>query len=159
MKPCRKCGGIERYAPRKPGAKLGACKACARARAMKPGLDALRAKNERYRNENRDRYREIVRKAHAKFRKNNRDKMNEKSSKERAIKRNAVPKWFGEFDDLVCKEAFSLAKVRELETGIKWDVDHIVPLSCKIACGLHCAENLRVIPAAINRSRKNSYEG
>ena len=151
-KPCVKCGATDRY-------KNGACRPCARERAKRPGKERLREKAANYRRKNPEKAREAVRRSLEKYRKNNKSKLNEKAAKERARKRMAIPKWFGEFDDFVCKEAFSLAKIREGETGIKWDVDHIVPLSCKIACGLHCAENLRVIPASINRSRKNKYEG
>lgn len=151
-RPCRKCGATDRY-------KNGACRPCAIERAKKPGKEKLKEKSAEYRRKNPEKAREIVRNSHKKYRSNNKEKLNEKASRERARKRMAIPKWFGEFDDLVCKEAFSLARERERETGIKWDVDHIVPLACKTACGLHCAENLRVIPASLNRSRRNNYEG
>lgn len=152
-KPCIKCGCTERY-----NNKNKACKNCARVRARRIGVEKAREKARIYRENNREKFRESVRNAHKKYRENNRDKVNEKAAKRRAVKRMAIPKWFGEFDDFVMKEAFSLARDRENETGIKWDVDHIVPLSAINACGLHCASNIRVIPAFINRSRKNNYE-
>lgn len=44
------------------------------------------------------------------------------------------------------------------ETGIPHDVDHIVPIVHPKVCGLHCEANLRVIPAAENRSKSNFFE-
>lgn len=41
------------------------------------------------------------------------------------------------------------------ETGIPYEVDHIVPLTSKIVCGFHCEANLQVVPRAVNRSKLN----
>jgi hypothetical protein len=40
-------------------------------------------------------------------------------------------------------------------TGIQHNVDHIVPITSDVVCGLHVACNLRVIPAEENRSKGN----
>lgn len=76
-------------------------------------------------------------------------------AKQRATKRKAVPVWYSEFDDFVIQEAFGLAKIREKETGARWDVDHMVPLRSKNACGLHCADNIQVIPKFLNAQKGN----
>lgn len=75
--------------------------------------------------------------------------------KRKAKLRTTIPAWFGEFDALVISEAAELCQLRETETEIEWHVDHMIPLQAKKACGLHCAENLQVIPASINRSKNN----
>lgn len=62
----------------------------------------------------------------------------------------AVPPWYGEIDELVAVEAHDLAWLRRKTTGISWSVDHMIPLKSKVACGLHCADNLQVIPLAMN---------
>ena len=76
-------------------------------------------------------------------------------NKRRGRKLNATPKWFGEFDELVMIEAYELAAAREKATGIEWHVDHMVPLQAKLACGLHCARNVQVIPEKMNNWKQN----
>lgn len=75
--------------------------------------------------------------------------------KRKAAKKNAVPAWYGEFDDFVMREAAGLCALRERMTGYAWQIDHMVPLQAREACGLHCAENIQVIPATVNNSKLN----
>jgi hypothetical protein len=63
-----------------------------------------------------------------------------------------------EFDALVVAEAYNLAKLRASCTGIKWHVDHIVPVRSASVCGLHNAFNLQVIPAADNLRKGNTFD-
>lgn len=85
----------------------------------------------------------------------NKDIINSYTAKRRAEKLLATPKWFSELDKFVIQEAFDLAKVREKLFGFKWHVDHIIPLSAKDACGLHCADNIQVIPQRLNNVKCN----
>jgi hypothetical protein len=73
----------------------------------------------------------------------------------RARKLHATPPWFGEFDELVMREAAALAELREKATGFCWHVDHMIPLQAGDACGLHCAQNVQVIPASLNVRKNN----
>ncbi len=73
----------------------------------------------------------------------------------RARRRGAMPAW-ADVDRIKAfyKEAHRLT----VETGIPHDVDHIVPFTAKVdfkhvACGLHCAENLQVLPATMNKRK------
>jgi hypothetical protein len=70
-------------------------------------------------------------------------------------KKSRTPLWHGELDEFVFCEALTLASERGDATGIKWHVDHMIPLLGKKASGLHVAGNLQVIPAAMNMEKHN----
>lgn len=85
------------------------------------------------------------------------DKSNARHAKYKSKKLQAIPKWFNELDEFVIKEAHALVRLRTKLIGIKWHVDHIVPLQSKLVCGLHCAANTQVIPAFTNIQKLNRY--
>lgn len=76
------------------------------------------------------------------------------SSKHRATKRRATPKWFSSFDRFVFEEAHALARRRTRSMGVQWHVDHMIPLAGKKASGLHVGSNAQVIPAVLNNHKK-----
>ena len=67
---------------------------------------------------------------------------------------NATPLW-ADFDAI--KVEYQLANWCSEVTGIKYHVDHIVPLQGKLVCGLHVPNNLRVIPAVDNMRKHNKF--
>ncbi len=77
------------------------------------------------------------------------------SARRRARKAGAVPSWFGEFDRLAEAESHQLTSLREESTGFVWNVDHMIPLACETASGLHVASNFQVIPQSVNASKQN----
>ena len=85
----------------------------------------------------------------------NKQKFFANSAKRRAVKKSRMPLWFGEFDAFVIDEAYSLAEWRREWTGIGWHVDHMVPLLCGSASGLHCGMNVQVIPQVLNQQKHN----
>jgi len=92
---------------------------------------------------------------YAKWASKNRSYLTAKQNKRYATQRQATPKWFSELDDFVMIEAYELASDRADLTGFAWDVDHVIPLQAKKACGLHCKDNVQVIPKFFNVSKKN----
>lgn len=84
----------------------------------------------------------------------NSDKANAKNARHRAKLLRATPKW-AEFEQPAIKEMYALAKCKTKETGIKYHVDHIVPLNSDIVQGLHCLANLQVIEAKTNIIKGN----
>lgn len=79
-----------------------------------------------------------------------------KAAKRRVMKMRAQPKWANQF---FIKEIYRLAVQRTKATGIKWEVDHIIPLKSPLVCGLHVEHNLQVIPQFDNRSKGNKLTG
>jgi len=79
-------------------------------------------------------------------------KFHAQTAKRRAIHKNAKSKWGNSF---FIEEAYKLTLIREKLTGIKWHVDHIVPLINDKVCGLHNEFNLQVIPAKENLIKGN----
>lgn len=65
----------------------------------------------------------------------------------------ATPRWA---DRQAIDSAYELAAILS-RSGVKFEVDHIVPLQSNIVCGLHCEENLRVITRRENRSKGNRF--
>ena len=86
----------------------------------------------------------------------NPDWTNANKALRRAKEFNATPKWANKF---FMQEAYALAKLRTKVMGFKWEVDHIIPLRNKYVCGLHCEQNLQVIPQTLNRQKNNHYVG
>lgn len=54
-------------------------------------------------------------------------------------------------------QIYKEAVEKEIETGIKHHVDHIVPIISKLVCGLHVEHNLRAIPAIDNLVKGNLW--
>lgn len=84
----------------------------------------------------------------------NRASVNARIAKRGAAKRRAVPKWA---DLSAIRGIYAQAERMRAETGIQYDVDHIVPLQSPAVCGLHWEGNLQIIPKAENIAKLNRY--
>ena len=69
-----------------------------------------------------------------------------------------VPKWLTVDDKWMLTEAYALAKLRTKMFGFEWEVDHIIPLRGERVSGLHVPTNVRVVPKALNRAKRNAYD-
>jgi hypothetical protein len=76
------------------------------------------------------------------------------TSRRNAAELRATPSW-ADFQKI--RAIYFEAQRLTRETGIPHEVDHLVPLRHPKACGLHVAENLRVIPASENRAKSNRF--
>lgn len=85
------------------------------------------------------------------------EKEKAKSAARRKRTKQATPHWLSSDDLWIIEEAYHLSFLREKMTGIKWHVDHIVPLKNKQVCGLHVPWNIQVIPAKENLKKWNKY--
>jgi hypothetical protein len=79
-------------------------------------------------------------------------------AKRRAKERNATPPWLTEDHLADIRAVYDEAERLTLETGTRYEVDHIVPLSGKIVSGLHVPWNLRAIPAVENNRRPRIWD-
>lgn len=69
-------------------------------------------------------------------------------AKRRARKKRAIPKWV---------DLKKIQVLYEKASVYGFNVDHIVPLSSKRVCGLHCWENLQLLDPVLNAEKHNSY--
>lgn len=72
----------------------------------------------------------------------------------RAAQIKATPSWANKF---FIQEAYRLARLRTKITGVRWHVDHIVPLRSPLVCGLHVENNLQVILGIENERKGNKF--
>jgi hypothetical protein len=121
-------------------------------RIKNPGYHCERMKKWRKLNPEKARIRSLA--STLKWIKDNPAKDCARVAKRHASKLQATPLWSNKF---FIEEIYYLAQCRTKNTGIKWHVDHIVPLQSKMVCGLHVEHNLQVIPASTNISKSNRY--
>jgi hypothetical protein len=123
--------------------------------------DAVRAANAAYRAANKDTVkasRDAWRTANPLYKKRwdkeNLPRLLALVSARKARRLQATPSWANEF---FITEAYDLSTRRSESTGIKWHVDHVVPLMSKLVCGLHVENNLRVITKQENLEKGNRF--
>lgn len=73
-------------------------------------------------------------------------------------KLNRTPKWLTEEQHKEIQNFYKQCKIKEIETGRKHNVDHIIPLRGKTVSGLHVPWNLAVILAKENFRKSNKYD-
>lgn len=76
----------------------------------------------------------------------------------RAARRKATPPWLTKDDLSKIRQVYAEAKRLSVETGVPYEVDHIVPLAGKVVSGLHVPWNLRAIPKVENNRRPRIYQ-
>jgi 5-methylcytosine-specific restriction endonuclease McrA len=79
--------------------------------------------------------------------------------KRQFTKLNATPSWLSAIHKAQMQEMYDIALARTVQTGIKHEVDHIIPLTHDKVIGLHVPWNLQVLTASENRSKSNHFEG
>ena len=87
--------------------------------------------------------------------KNNPGKANARCMQRYTAKLQRIPKWLTKSDWIEIDWAYQLAVDKTKTTGIKHEVDHIVPLQGKYVSGLHCPQNLQILTKSANSSKGN----
>ncbi|MFA6204235.1 MAG: hypothetical protein WC710_13745 [Gallionella sp.] len=78
-----------------------------------------------------------------------------RTAKRRAAELMATPKWANHAEiKSVYREAAKLTKL----TGIRHDVDHVIPVRGRDVCGLHVGNNLQILTKEANQRKSNKHD-
>jgi hypothetical protein len=141
----------------------GVCVACEREHRQE-NKEQLKEYYREWKQENRERLKEYKRKWYLenaqkekerkrRWRQENADKKNATSAKRRAAKLQRTPAWANQEEITIWYEVAEVLS----RSGVKFHVDHVVPLQGKIVSGLHVSENMQVLPASLNISKHNQW--
>lgn len=141
------------------------CRACAVARSAKWNKEHPRAFAEWYQNNIdharqktalwREANREYCRAEYRRWAKDNPDRINALVARRNATKLRATPAWANH--DAI-RAVYAEAARLTLATGVRHEVDHIVPLRSAAVCGLHWEANLQILTSAANKKKSNHIE-
>jgi hypothetical protein len=84
--------------------------------------------------------------------KKNKGYINSLVAARKAQKLKATPPW-ADLERITW--IYDLAARRSRREGVRYDVDHVLPLQGKNVCGLHTYENLVILPASDNIAKGN----
>ena len=109
----------------------------------------------------RERNPEKAKESALKWRKANRDKLLvsrlTSEGKRRATKLCCMPKDYDEWYEFSMSEFYSQSVELTRLTGIKHEVDHIIPLNHSKVCGLHVPANMQILTQEQNRKKSNKF--
>jgi hypothetical protein len=100
--------------------------------------------------EDRKRYRK-------KWKDNNKDWCQINTSQYRRRHRMATPAWLTPEEKIQIKRIYAMALEMTRMTGIRYSVDHEIPLRSLQVCGLHAPWNLKILPHEANSSKGNRF--
>ena len=89
------------------------------------------------------------------YKKNDPDKYRELVGLRQRRRKQATPKWLTATHKMEIRLKYRLARELSRITGIKYVVDHIIPMFGKTVCGLHVPWNLDVITHSENSKKSN----
>ena len=114
----------------------------------------VNGKTKKWRSENKQKNAELQKR----YRIKNPDKGRERVRRRQAAKLHATPNWLSEKHISAMVQFYIEARRTTLETGVKHEVDHIIPLISDVVCGLHVPWNLQILTTVENRSKSNNVD-
>ncbi|MNK79523.1 hypothetical protein D3C87_991910 [compost metagenome] len=127
------------------------------ASGAKPPQVVSKEKRREYNASKYQRNREKILAGVKKYQSENRAAANARKKAYKETKRGATPKWLTDHDKLVIEQKYLLAGIHGWVTGMKWHVDHVIPLRGATVSGLHVSDNLQVILAEENLTKSNRF--
>lgn len=132
-------------------------------RKGKPKSEASKEAGKRYYSKNRalviaraaHRPAEEKRRAKYEYKERNVDVVRASTSMRKRRHREATPSWLRLEERLQMRELYVQARKLSQISGVRYVVDHIVPLRGEAVCGLHVPWNLRVITQEENLAKSN----
>jgi len=170
LKSCNVCKAIKPRAdfPRRRASADGlswTCRMCANARSAKWKLAHPHAFAEWYDNNRewrrqcfkrwREAHVEYARQSYRTWAKANKGRINAIVAKRNAIKLEATPPWA---DHVAMRTVYKEAARLTGATGIRHEVDHIIPLRHPRICGLHIPANLQILTSDQNKRKSNQFQ-
>jgi hypothetical protein len=70
------------------------------------------------------------------------------------VLRARVPAWA---DRGLMREIYRVRATLSRQTGVRYSVDHVVPVNHPLVCGLHVHNNLEVLPLDVNVRKSNNW--
>lgn len=159
---CRRCGETKdisqfnKDASKQYGVR-SICKPCHRLEAKEyaaPRMDLYRQRAQAWYVENKDRKQAYDSKYRPIYFKQNKAKFLAQTNHRRASIRAHTPTWA---DKKAIKRIYLESVQKSIETGIQYEVDHIVPIISKLVCGLHCEANLQILTSEENKKKQNLF--
>jgi hypothetical protein len=169
VKRCPSCEQVKAYGDfaqsrNSPDGRCSSCRQCANERSRRwrqahPKAHAIwyRANKEHkkqyfveWKAKNGDRHRESYRR----WARANPGRINALIARRNAAKLRATPQWA---DQAAIRAIYQEALRLTRQTGIRYEVDHIVPLRSPVVCGLHIAANLQILTSAANKTKSNNF--
>jgi hypothetical protein len=129
----------------------GSCTACEKVKNNSEGRQEYMSA---YAEKERSRVRAIA----SKWQQNNKGKVNANTACRHTAKMQRQPSWLTKEDKQYIRCLYQLSAMRSRESGIEWNVDHVVPLQGENVSGLHVPWNLQVIPASDNFKKNNKWQ-
>lgn len=91
----------------------------------------------------------------AEWERDNPSKVIAKANSRRAAKIGATPKWLSAIHKAQIQQFYDISVAREMQTGIRYTVDHIHPLRGDNFSGLHVPWNMQILSHSANSSKAN----